>query len=58
MEGKGITFPGVQVPLPPQLILVLTAWMQGQILNALGQTCDIANVSAAGTAILTGVERH
>ncbi|MDQ4034063.1 MAG: phosphofurin acidic cluster sorting protein [Actinomycetota bacterium] len=46
------------MPLPPQLILVLTAWMQGQILNALGQTCDIANVSAAGTAILTGVERH
>lgn len=26
VEGKGITFPGVQVPLPPQLILALTAW--------------------------------
>jgi hypothetical protein len=24
VEGKGITFPGVQVPLPPQLILALT----------------------------------
>ena len=50
VEGKGITFPGVQAPLPPQLILALTAWIQGQILNALGQTCDVANVSAAGGA--------
>ena len=50
VEGKGTTFPGVQVPLPPQLILALTAWMQGQILKALGETCDVANVSAAGGA--------
>ena len=50
VEGKGITFPGVQVPLPPQLILAVTAWMQGQILKALGETCDVANVSAAGGA--------
>ncbi len=47
---KGVTFPGVQVPLPPQLILALTAWIQGQILKALGETCDVANVSAAGGA--------
>jgi hypothetical protein len=50
VEGKGITFPGVQVPLPPQLILALTAWTQGQILKTLGETCDVANVSAAGGA--------
>ncbi len=50
VEGKGVTFPGVQVPLPPQLILALTAWIQGQILKVLGETCDVANVSAAGGA--------
>ncbi len=48
--GAGVTFPGVQVPLPPQLILALTAWIQGQILKALGETCDVATVSAAGAA--------
>ncbi|MGH3803242.1 MAG: hypothetical protein ACRDTD_24545, partial [Pseudonocardiaceae bacterium] len=48
--GKGVTFPGVQVPFPPQLILALTAWVQGQILKALGETCDVATVSAAGAA--------
>lgn len=48
--GKTVTFPGVQVPLPPQLILALTAWIQGQILHALGETCDVATVSAAGAA--------
>ncbi|MDQ3760936.1 MAG: protoglobin family protein [Actinomycetota bacterium] len=47
---KEVTFPGVQVPLPPQLILALTAWVQGQILAAMGQTCDVATVSAAGGA--------
>lgn len=48
--GKGVTFPGVQVPLPPQMILALTAWIQGQILKAMGETCDTAAVSAAGAA--------
>jgi hypothetical protein len=47
---KEVTFPGVQIPLPPQLILALTAWLQGQILDALGETCDTATVSAAGAA--------
>ncbi|MGH4004627.1 MAG: protoglobin family protein, partial [Pseudonocardiaceae bacterium] len=50
VEGKGVTFPGVQVPLPPQLILALTAWIQGKIIEILGETCDIATVSAAGGA--------
>ncbi|MGH3763870.1 MAG: protoglobin domain-containing protein [Pseudonocardiaceae bacterium] len=47
---KEVTFPGVQVPLPPQLVLALTAWLQGQILEAMGETCDVATVSAAGAA--------
>jgi hypothetical protein len=45
-----VTFPGVRIPLPPQLVLALTAWLQGKILEALGQTCDVATVSAAGAA--------
>jgi protoglobin len=45
-----VTFPGVQVSLPPQLVLALTAWLQGQILDAMGETCDLATVSAAGAA--------
>ena len=48
-ENK-VTFPGVQTPLPPQLVLALTAWLQGQILQALGKTCDVATVSAVGAA--------
>lgn len=48
--GKQVTFPGVQMPLPPQLVLALTAWLQGQVLKAMGETCDLATVSAAGAA--------
>ncbi|MGH3852893.1 MAG: protoglobin domain-containing protein [Pseudonocardiaceae bacterium] len=48
--GKKVTFPGVRIPLPPQLVLALTAWLQGQILAALGETCDVLTVSAAGAA--------
>jgi hypothetical protein len=33
---KEVTFPGVRIPLPPQLVLALTAWLQGQILHAMG----------------------
>ncbi len=50
IRGQQVTFPGVQVPLPPQLILALTAWLQGEILKALGETCDLVTVSAAGAA--------
>lgn len=45
-----VTFPGVQIPLPPQLVLALTAWLQGKILAAMGETCDVATISAAGAA--------
>jgi Protoglobin len=48
--GKEVTFPGVPVPLPPQLVLALTAWLQGQILAALGEAYGMATVSAAGAA--------
>ncbi|MBV9649261.1 MAG: hypothetical protein JO296_03875 [Pseudonocardiales bacterium] len=48
--SKEVTFPGVQIALPPQLVLALTAWLQGKILTALGETCDVATVSAAGAA--------
>jgi len=48
--GDKATFPGVQVPLPPQLILALIAWAQGKVLEALAETCDIATISAAGGA--------
>lgn len=50
LSGREVTFPGVQVALPPQLTLALTAWVQGQILQALGETFDVATASAAGGA--------
>ncbi len=50
VPGAGVTFPGVQVPLPPQLVLALTAWGQGEIRTALGEEWDVAIVSAAGAA--------
>ena len=50
LSGREVTFPGVQVALPPQLTLALTAWVQGQILKALGETFDVATASAAGAA--------
>ncbi|HKR49021.1 MAG TPA: protoglobin domain-containing protein, partial [Pseudonocardiaceae bacterium] len=50
LPGSKVTFPGLQIPLPPQMILALTAWMQGRILKALGETFDTNVVSAAGAA--------
>jgi Protoglobin len=50
LPGAQVSFPGVQVALPPQLVLALTAWAQGQILKALGETFDALTVSAAGAA--------
>lgn len=50
LPGKKVTFPGVHVPLPPQLVLALTAWLQGKILEAMGEIFDTATVSAAGAA--------
>jgi len=50
LSGPDVTFPGVQMPMPPQLVLALTAWMQGQVLSALGETFDTFTASAAGAA--------
>jgi hypothetical protein len=50
LPGTEVTFPGVQVALPPQVVLALTAWVQGRILTALGDTFDTPVVSAAGAA--------
>ena len=50
LADKKVTFPGVHVPLPPQLVLALIAWLQGKILEAMGETFDVATVSAAGAA--------
>lgn len=50
LGGEKVTFPGVDVPLPPQMVLALTAWVQGKILEAMGETFDFATVSAAGAA--------
>ena len=50
LSGTQVTFPGVQVALPPQLVVALTAWMQGHILTALGETFEVATASAAGAA--------
>jgi Protoglobin len=50
LTGNNVTFPGVHVPLPPQLIVALTAWLQGKILEAMGETFDFATVSGAGAA--------
>lgn len=47
----GATFPGVKVALPPQMILALTAWIQGRILELMGETCEeTTTLSAAGGA--------
>ena len=50
LDGTQVTFPGVLAPLPPQLIVALTGWLQGELLQALGKTCDALTVSAAGAA--------
>lgn len=49
--SDGATFPGVKVALPPQMILALTAWVQGLILETMGETCEeTTTLSAAGGA--------
>ncbi|HEX2298559.1 MAG TPA: protoglobin domain-containing protein [Pseudonocardiaceae bacterium] len=53
LPDSQVTFPGMRVPLPPQMLLALIAWVQGKVLEALGDTCDVVNVSAAGGAWMT-----
>jgi hypothetical protein len=46
--GKGSTFPGVSMPLAPQLIVGLMAWLEGEILFALGEVSDTVTLSGIG----------
>lgn len=50
LPDNQVTFPGMRVPLPPQMLLALIGWVQGRMLEALGDTCDVVTVSAAGGA--------
>ena len=46
--GKGATFPGLSVPLPPQMIVGIMAWLQGEILFHLGEVSDTVTLSGIG----------
>ncbi|HLI57657.1 MAG TPA: protoglobin domain-containing protein [Actinomycetota bacterium] len=46
--GGGATFPGVNVPLPPQMIVGLMGWLQGELLFALGDVSDTITLSGIG----------
>jgi protoglobin len=48
--GGGTTFPGLDMPLPPQMVLALIAWTEGMILDTLAATSDPASLSWAGAA--------
>jgi hypothetical protein len=50
LPGAKVTFPGVLVPLPPQLVLALMAWVEGRVMTMLGENFDVATVSASGAA--------
>ena len=47
LEG-GATFPGVSVPMPAQMIVATMAWVQGEILLALGNVTDTITLSGLG----------
>ena len=47
VEG-GSTFPGVGIALPPQMIVATMAWVQGRILQALGDVTDTITLSGLG----------
>ncbi|HEY2667662.1 MAG TPA: hypothetical protein VGK51_12565 [Actinomycetota bacterium] len=46
--GGGTTFPGVSVSLPPQMVIGLVAWLQGEILIHLGDVSDTITLSGVG----------
>src|SRR5467141_1434219 len=46
--GGGTTFPGVSVPLPPQMVIGLIAWLEGEILVHLGDVSDTITLSGVG----------
>jgi hypothetical protein len=46
--GSGATFPGLNVSIPPQMIVALVAWLQSEILVALGDLTDTITLSGVG----------
>ncbi len=46
--GGGATFPGMAVPLPPQMLVGLMGWVEGQILLAIGDVSDTITLSGVG----------
>jgi hypothetical protein len=46
--GGGATFPGMSVPLPPQMVIGLIAWLEGEILVHLGDVSDTITLSGVG----------
>ena len=46
--GGGTTLPGVSVPLPPQVLIGLIAWLEGEILVHLGDVSDTITLSGVG----------
>ena len=44
----GATFPGMNVALPPQMLIGLMAWLEGQILLHLGDVSDTITLSGVG----------
>lgn len=44
----GTTFPGMAVALPPQMLVGLIAWLEGQILLYLGDVSDTITLSGIG----------
>ncbi|HKN48642.1 MAG TPA: protoglobin domain-containing protein [Actinomycetota bacterium] len=46
--GGGTTFPGMAVPLPPQMLVALIAWLEGQILLYLADVSDTVTLSGIG----------
>src|SRR5260370_2971257 len=46
--GGGTTFPGMSVPLPPQMVIGLIAWLEGEILVHLGDVSDTITLSGVG----------
>ena len=45
---RGSTFPGVRGPMAPQMIVATMAYVQGQILQALGNVTDTITLSGLG----------
>ena len=44
----GVTFPGMSTALPPQLLVALFAWLEGEILAYLGEVSDTVTLSGVG----------